>query len=169
MGQGAPRAPRRSSMPAFRVDLPYGQMTMAPSRRRRRRRSQPQNSRAMSRSRRKQCRFHGGMGGRHRSGWPLRPYHGCAGFVVAGVSRMAFAVIQREAQILRPDVPHAVVPPPGRPKLIRHSSARSQASPGDWDRARLPRGGDRANPAQVGKGRVICGLSGGVASPLPRC
>ena len=83
---------------------------------------------------------------------PWRPSPVPPGFTVAGVSPNApFAVIQDEAQILRPDVP----PRSGarrRRKLIRNLSARSLASPATGP-ARLPRGSDRRSaPRSAGQG-----------------
>ncbi|MGE0750089.1 MAG: glutamine-hydrolyzing GMP synthase [Variibacter sp.] len=90
------------------------------------------------------------------------------GFEIAGVSPNApFAVIQDEARkyyglMFHPEVVHT----PDGAKLLRNFVRKVAGLTGDWTmgafRAEmLPR-----IRAQVGKGRVICGLSGGVDSAV---
>ncbi len=90
------------------------------------------------------------------------------GFVVAGVSPNApFAVIQDEKRkyyglMFHPEVVHT----PDGAKLIRNFVRKIAGAKGDWTmRAFKDESIDKIR-RQVGKGRVLCGLSGGVDSAV---
>src|ERR1700694_5826935 len=90
------------------------------------------------------------------------------GFVVAGVSANApFAVIQDEKRkyyglMFHPEV---VLTPDGA-KLIRNFVRKVAGLTGDWTMRAFREEAIEKIRAQVGKGRVICGLSGGVDSAV---
>src|SRR4030088_1291064 len=111
-----------------------------------------------------------GMGERH----PVWMSHGDRitkmppGFTVAGVSANApFAVIQDEKRkyyglMFHPEVAHT----PDGAKLIRNFVRKVAGLTGDWTmRAFKDEAIDKIR-AQVGTGKVICGLSGGVDSAV---
>src|SRR4030088_1863503 len=111
-----------------------------------------------------------GMGERH----PVWMSHGDRitkmppGFTVAGVSANApFAVIQDEKRkyyglMFHPEVAHT----PDGAKLIRNFVRKVAGLTGDWTmRAFKDEAIDKIR-AQVGPGKVICGLSGGVDSAV---
>ena len=86
------------------------------------------------------------------------------GFAVAGVSPNApFAVIQDEKRryyglMFHPEVVHT----PDGAKLIRNFVRKVAGLTGDWTMRAFREEAIEKIRAQVGKGRVICGLSGGV-------
>jgi GMP synthase (glutamine-hydrolysing) len=90
------------------------------------------------------------------------------GFEVVGVSSNApFAVIQDEKRkyyglMFHPEVVHT----PDGARLLRNFVRRIAALPGDWSMAHFKSSEIAKIRAQVGKGRVICGLSGGVDSAV---
>ncbi|MFL6817288.1 MAG: glutamine-hydrolyzing GMP synthase, partial [Bradyrhizobium sp.] len=90
------------------------------------------------------------------------------GFVVAGVSANApFAVIQDEKRkyyglMFHPEVVHT----PDGAKLIRNFVRRIAGLSGDWTMRAFREEEIAKIRAQVGKGRVLCGLSGGVDSAV---
>src|SRR5437588_8894831 len=90
------------------------------------------------------------------------------GFVVARVSANApFAVIQDEKRryyglMFHPEVVHT----PDGAKLIRNFVRKIAGLSGDWTRSAFREEAIEKIRAQVGKGRVICGLSGGVDSAV---
>jgi GMP synthase (glutamine-hydrolysing) len=90
------------------------------------------------------------------------------GFKVIGVSRGApFAAIADEKRKLyavqfHPEVAHT----PRGSRLIRNFVRRIAGLPGDWSMAHFRSSEIARIRAQVGKGRVICGLSGGVDSAV---
>src|SRR6202044_2524278 len=90
------------------------------------------------------------------------------GFVVAGVSPNApFAVIQDEARkyyglMFHPEVVHT----PDGAKLIRNFVRKVAGLTGDWTMRAFREEAIEKIRAQVGSGRVICGLSGGVDSAV---
>src|SRR5438067_5250688 len=90
------------------------------------------------------------------------------GFVVAGVSPNApFAVIQDEKRkyyglMFHPEVVHT----PDGAKLIRNFVRKIAGAKGDWTMRAFKEEAIEKIRAQVGKGRVICGLSGGVDSAV---
>ena len=101
---------------------------------------------------------------------PWRPHHQNAAGLRGGRHLGECAVRDhpgREAQILRADVP-----PRGgaharrRQALAQFRRARSRASPATGPCAPSARRRSRRSATQVGKGRVICGLSGGVDSAV---
>src|SRR5947207_6233337 len=87
-----------------------------------------------------------------------------AGFAVAGVSPNApFAVIQDEKRryyglMFHPEVVHT----PDGAKLIRNFVRKIAGLAGDWTMRAFREEAIEKVRRQVGKGRVICGLSGGV-------
>src|ERR1700737_1359397 len=111
-----------------------------------------------------------GMGERH----PVWMSHGDRitkmppGFAVAGVSANApFAVIQDEKRkyyglMFHPEVVHT----PDGAKLIRNFVRKVAGLKGDWTMRAFKDEAIEKIRAQVGKGRVICGLSGGVDSSV---
>src|SRR5437667_3573286 len=111
-----------------------------------------------------------GMGERH----PVWMSHGDRitrmppGFVVAGVSPNApFAIIQDEKRkyyglMFHPEVVHT----PDGAKLIRNFVRKVAGLTGDWTMHAFKAEAIEKIRAQVGKGRVICGLSGGVDSAV---
>src|SRR5580692_7314408 len=111
-----------------------------------------------------------GMGERH----PVWMSHGDRitrmppGFVVAGVSANApFAVIQDEARkyyglMFHPEVVHT----PDGAKLIRNFVRKVSGLTGDWTMRAFREEAIEKIRAQVGRGKVICGLSGGVDSAV---
>src|SRR5277367_2316432 len=111
-----------------------------------------------------------GMGERH----PVWMSHGDRitkmppGFVVAGTSPNApFAVIQDETRgyyglMFHPEVVHT----PDGAKLIRNFVRKVAGLTGDWTMRAFREEAIEKIRAQVGKGRVICGLSGGVDSAV---
>src|SRR3979490_162272 len=111
-----------------------------------------------------------GVGERHR----VSMSHGARitkmppGFVVAGVSANApFAVIQDEKRryyglMFHPEVVHT----PDGAKLIRNFVRKVAGLAGDWTMRAFREEAIEKIRAQVGKGRVICGLSGGVDSAV---
>jgi GMP synthase (glutamine-hydrolysing) len=111
-----------------------------------------------------------GMGERH----PVWMSHGDRitkmppGFVVAGVSPNApFAVIHDEARkyyglMFHPEVVHT----PDGAKLIRNFVRKVAGLTGDWTMRAFREEAIEKIRAQVRKGRVICGLSGGVDSAV---
>ncbi len=111
-----------------------------------------------------------GMGERH----PVWMSHGDRitamppGFVVAGTSANApFAVIQDEKRkyyglMFHPEVVHT----PDGAKLIRNFVRKVAGLTGDWTMRAFREEAIEKIRAQVGKGRVICGLSGGVDSAV---
>src|SRR5246127_4017949 len=111
-----------------------------------------------------------GMGDRH----PVWMSHGDRitkmppGFVVAGVSPNApFAVIQDETRkyyglMFHPEVVHT----PDGAKLIRNFVRKVAGLTGDWTMRAFREEAIEKIRAQVGKGKVICGLSGGVDSAV---
>src|SRR6202453_642604 len=90
------------------------------------------------------------------------------GFVVAGVSPNApFAVIQDEARkyyglMFHPEVVHT----PDGAKLIRNFVRKVAGLTGDWTMRAFREEAVEKIRTQVGRGRVICGLSGGVDSAV---
>jgi GMP synthase (glutamine-hydrolysing) len=90
------------------------------------------------------------------------------GFVVAGVSPNApFAVIQDEKRryyglMFHPEVVHT----PDGAKLIRNFVRKVAGLTGDWTMRAFREEAIEKIRKQVGKGRVICGLSGGVDSAV---
>ena len=111
-----------------------------------------------------------GMGEKH----PVWMSHGDRitkmppGFVVAGVFANApFAVIQDEKRkyyglMFHPEVVHT----PDGAKLIRNFVRKVAGLTGDWTMRAFREEAIEKIRAQVGKGRVICGLSGGVDSAV---
>src|SRR3954470_13330779 len=111
-----------------------------------------------------------GMGEKH----PVWMSHGDRitkmppGFVVAGTSTNApFAVIQDEKRkyyglMFHPEVVHT----PDGAKLIRNFVRKVAELTGDWTMRAFREEAIEKIRAQVGKGRVICGLSGGVDSAV---
>jgi GMP synthase (glutamine-hydrolysing) len=90
------------------------------------------------------------------------------GFVVAGVSANApFAVIQDEARkyyglMFHPEVVHT----PDGAKLIRNFVRKVAGLTGDWTMRAFREEAIEKIRKQVGKAKVICGLSGGVDSAV---
>lgn len=90
------------------------------------------------------------------------------GFTVAGVSANApFAVIQDEKRryyglMFHPEVVHT----PDGAKLIRNFVRKVAGLTGDWTMRAFREEAIEKIRTQVGKGRVICGLSGGVDSAV---
>lgn len=90
------------------------------------------------------------------------------GFTVAGVSPNApFAVIQDEKRkyyglMFHPEVVHT----PDGAKLLRNFVRKVAGLTGDWTMRAFREEAIEKIRAQVGKGRVICGLSGGVDSAV---
>jgi GMP synthase (glutamine-hydrolysing) len=90
------------------------------------------------------------------------------GFSVAGVSANApFAVIQDEKRryyglMFHPEVVHT----PDGAKLIRNFVRKVSGLTGDWTMRAFREEAIEKIRTQVGKGRVICGLSGGVDSAV---
>src|SRR6202522_3650637 len=90
------------------------------------------------------------------------------GFAVAGTSANApFAIIQDEKRryyglMFHPEVVHT----PDGAKLIRNFVRRVAGLTGDWTMRAFREEAIEKIRAQVGKGRVICGLSGGVDSAV---
>lgn len=90
------------------------------------------------------------------------------GFTVAGVSPNApFAVIQDEKRkyyglMFHPEVVHT----PDGAKLLRNFVRKVAGLTGDWTMRAFREEAIEKVRAQVGKGRVICGLSGGVDSAV---
>jgi GMP synthase (glutamine-hydrolysing) len=90
------------------------------------------------------------------------------GFTVAGVSPNApFAVIQDEKRryyglMFHPEVVHT----PDGAKLIRNFVRKVAGLTGDWTMRAFREEAIEKIRAQVGKGKVICGLSGGVDSAV---
>jgi len=90
------------------------------------------------------------------------------GFVVAGTSPNApFAVIQDEKRkyyglMFHPEVVHT----PDGAKLIRNFVRKVAGLSGDWTMRAFRDEAIEKIRAQVGRGRVICGLSGGVDSAV---
>src|ERR1700721_760853 len=90
------------------------------------------------------------------------------GFVVAGTSANApFAVIQDETRkyyglMFHPEVVHT----PDGARLIRNFVRKGAGLAGDWTMRAFREEAIEKIRAQVGKGRVICGLSGGVDSAV---
>src|SRR5256885_10902965 len=90
------------------------------------------------------------------------------GFTVAGVSPNApFAVIQDEKRryyglMFHPEVMHT----PDGAKLIRNFVRKIAGLAGDWTMRAFREEAIEKVRRQVGKGRVICGLSGGVDSAV---
>src|SRR2546429_2712145 len=90
------------------------------------------------------------------------------GFVVAGVSANApFAVIQDETRkyyglMFHPEVVHT----PDGAKLIRNFVRKVARLTGDWTMRAFREEAIEKIRAQVGRGKVICGLSGGVDSAV---
>jgi GMP synthase (glutamine-hydrolysing) len=90
------------------------------------------------------------------------------GFVVAGVSANApFAVIQDEARkyyglMFHPEVVHT----PDGAQLIRNFVRKVAGLTGDWTMRAFREEAIEKIRAQVGRGKVICGLSGGVDSAV---
>ena len=90
------------------------------------------------------------------------------GFKVVGVSKGApFAAIADEKRKLyavqfHPEVAHT----PKGPQLISNFVHRIAGLPGDWSMKHFRTAEIAKIRAQVGKGRVICGLSGGVDSAV---
>jgi GMP synthase (glutamine-hydrolysing) len=90
------------------------------------------------------------------------------GFEIAGVSPNApFAVIQDEARkyyglMFHPEVVHT----PDGAKLIRNFVRKVAGLTGDWTMRAFREEAIEKIRAQVGNGRVICGLSGGVDSAV---
>src|SRR6201747_3050345 len=111
-----------------------------------------------------------GMGEKH----PVWMSHGDRitkmppGFTVAGTSANApFAVIQDEKRkyyglMFHPEVVHT----PDGAKLIRNFVRKVSGLTGDWTMRAFREEAIEKIRAQVGKGRVICGLSGGVDSAV---
>jgi GMP synthase (glutamine-hydrolysing) len=90
------------------------------------------------------------------------------GFVVAGISANApFAVIQDEKRkyyglMFHPEVVHT----PDGAKLIRNFVRKVAGASGDWTMRAFRQESIEKIRKQVGKGRVLCGLSGGVDSAV---
>src|ERR1700733_14502015 len=90
------------------------------------------------------------------------------GFVVAGVSANApFAVIQDETRkyyglMFHPEVVHT----PDGAKLIRNFVRKVAGLAGDWTMRAFREEAIEKIRSQVGNGKVICGLSGGVDSAV---
>src|SRR5271169_6253566 len=90
------------------------------------------------------------------------------GFVVAGVSANApFAIIQDEKRkyyglMFHPEVVHT----PDGAKLIRNFVRKVAGLTGDWTMRAFREEAIEKIRSQVGRGRVICGLSGGVDSAV---
>jgi len=62
-----------------------------------------------------------------------------------------------------------VIPHPDGARLIANFVRNIARLPGDWTMAEFQARGNRAYPREVGRGKVICGLSGGVDSAWRRC
>src|SRR6202051_3325840 len=111
-----------------------------------------------------------GMGERHPVGMSQgdRIAKMPRGFVVAGTSANApFAVIQDETRgyyglMFHPEVVHT----PDGAKLIRNFVRKGGGLTGDWTMRAFREEAIEKIRAQVGKGKVICGLSGGVDSAV---
>ena len=90
------------------------------------------------------------------------------GFEIVGVSANApFAIIQDERRkyyglMFHPEVVHT----PDGAKLIRNFVRKVAGLKGDWTMRAFRQEATEKIRAQVGKGRVICGLSGGVDSAV---
>jgi GMP synthase (glutamine-hydrolysing) len=90
------------------------------------------------------------------------------GFAVAGVSANApFAVIQDEKRkyyglMFHPEVVHT----PDGAKLLRNFVRKVVGAAGDWTMRAFREESIEKIRKQVGKGRVLCGLSGGVDSAV---
>src|SRR5690242_9861266 len=90
------------------------------------------------------------------------------GFEVAGVSQNApFAIIQDEKRkyyglMFHPEVVHT----PDGAKLIRNFVRKVAGLKGDWTMRAFRQEAIEKIRAQVGRGKVICGLSGGVDSAV---
>src|SRR5215471_3346586 len=90
------------------------------------------------------------------------------GFVVAGTSANApFAIIQDEKRkyyglMFHPEVVHT----PDGAKLLRNFVRKVAGLTGDWTMRAFREEAIEKIRAQVGKGKVICGLSGGVDSAV---
>src|SRR6201996_2496814 len=90
------------------------------------------------------------------------------GFVVAGTSANApFAIIQDEKRkyyglMFHPEVVHS----PDGAKLLRNFVRKIAGLNGDWTMRAFREEAIEKIRAQVGKGKVICGLSGGVDSAV---
>jgi GMP synthase (glutamine-hydrolysing) len=90
------------------------------------------------------------------------------GFTVAGVSENApFAVIQDEKRkyyglMFHPEVVHT----PDGAKLLRNFVREVAGASGDWTMRAFRQESIEKIRRQVGKGRVLCGLSGGVDSAV---
>ena len=90
------------------------------------------------------------------------------GFAVAGTSANApFAIIQDEKRkyyglMFHPEVVHT----PDGAKLLRNFVRKIAGLTGDWTMRAFREEAIEKIRAQVGKGRVICGLSGGVDSAV---
>jgi GMP synthase (glutamine-hydrolysing) len=172
--EGSPRAPQAifdSGVPV--LGICYGQMTMA---------AQlggtvegghhREFGRADVEVRSESCLFDStwGVGEKH----PVWMSHGDRitqmppGFAVAGVSPNApFAVIQDEKRkyyglMFHPEVVHT----PDGAKLIRNFVRKVAGLTGDWTMRAFREEAIEKIRAQVGKGKVICGLSGGVDSAV---
>jgi GMP synthase (glutamine-hydrolysing) len=172
--EGSPRAPQAifdSGVPV--LGICYGQMTMA---------AQlggtvegghhREFGRADVEVRSESCLFDStwGVGEKH----PVWMSHGDRitqmppGFAVAGVSPNApFAVIQDEKRkyyglMFHPEVVHT----PDGAKLIRNFVRKVAGLTGDWTMRAFREEAIEKIRKQVGKGKVICGLSGGVDSAV---
>ena len=90
------------------------------------------------------------------------------GFASSGVAPNApFAVIADEKRrYLRPEFHPEVVHTPDGAKLIRNFVRKIAGLTGDWTMRAFREEAIEKIRAQVGKGRVICGLSGGVDSAV---
>ena len=105
----------------------------------------------------------------HRVDEPRRPRHAAAPRL-QGDRRVEGGAVRghrrREAQALRRAVPPRGGAHPARSALIGNFVRRIAGLPGDWSMAHFRSSEVAKIRAQVGKGRVICGLSGGVDSAV---
>ena len=173
--EGSPRAPQLifdSGVPV--LGICYGQMTMAAQL------GGDVEGGHRQRIRPRRCRGQGREAGCSNSTWgvgekhPVWMSHGDRitkmppGFVVAGISPNApFAVIQDEKRkyyglMFHPEVVHT----PDGAKLIRNFVRKVAGLTGDWTMRAFREEAIEKIRAQVGKGKVICGLSGGVNSAV---
>ena len=172
--EGSPRAPQLifdSGVPV--LGICYGQMAMAAQLGGKVEGGHHREfGRADVEVRRRQpaVRFHL-VDGRAASGVdePWRPHHqDAAGLCVAGISANApFAVIQDEKRkyyglMFHPEVVHT----PDGAKLMRNFVRKVAGLTGDWTMRAFREEAIEKIRAQVGKGKVICGLSGGVDSAV---
>ena len=101
---------------------------------------------------------------------PWRRDHRHPAGIPCGRRQREFAVRRhrrRDAPFLRRAVPSRSRAHPARRRAVaQFRPATSPASPPDWNMHAFRAAGRRAHPRAGGKGRVICGLSGGVDSSV---